>query len=348
MQIAYERSTFRFFFVPTLLLCLGITFSMSSSALAQQKVLFDTDMAWDWDDVGAMAVLHALADMGEAEILGMGISTRGGAAEWNPKILDIINTYYKRPNIPIGMPRHGITANDNYGKWLVEQGFPFELDRTWDAVDLYRKLLAESPDKSVVLISVGYLNNMDDLLRSGPDKYSELNGEDLITQKVQFLSAMAGGYPGELAEANMQDWKGGYAEHSVANFPVPILFTSSQTGDVGTGASLLKTPKSNPIRAIYEYRQAQIHPKTIKHPSFDPIAVYVAIRDVEDLFDLTPSGNNVVWRDQEKRTWNRWEASPDHGHRYFTHKDQKKTVAEINALMGMLPAADKSSDQGTP
>ena len=325
-------------------LVFAVAYTLITPLYAQQKVIFDTDMAWDWDDVGAMAVLHALADKGEAEILGMGISTRGGAAEWNPKTLDIINTYYNRPDIPIGMPRHGITADDNYGKWLVDQGFPFELNQTWDAVDLFRKLLSESPDKSVVLISVGYLNNMDDLLRSEPDKYSNLNGKDLITQKVKFWSAMAGGYPGELAEANMQDWKGGYAEHSIANFPVPILFTSSQAGDVETGTSLLETPKSNPIRAIYEYRQAQIHPKTIKHPSFDPIAVYVAIRDVEQLFDLTPRGNNIVWRDGERRTWNRWEATPEKGHRYFTHKDQKQTIAEIDALMGMQPVASRSDE----
>ena len=36
---------------------------------APVKVIFDTDMANDCDDAGALAVLHALADLGEVEIL---------------------------------------------------------------------------------------------------------------------------------------------------------------------------------------------------------------------------------------------------------------------------------------
>ena len=60
--------------------------------------------------------------------------------------------------------------------------------------------------------------------------------------------------------------------------------------------------------------------------------------------DLTPRGNNNVWRDEERRTWNRWEATPDKGHRYFTHKNKKNTIAEIDTLMGMLPVASKSDE----
>ena len=35
------------------------------------KIIFDTDMAGDCDDAGALAVLNALADRGEAEILAL-------------------------------------------------------------------------------------------------------------------------------------------------------------------------------------------------------------------------------------------------------------------------------------
>jgi hypothetical protein len=33
------------------------------------KIIFDTDMGPDYDDVGALAFLHAMADSGKAEIL---------------------------------------------------------------------------------------------------------------------------------------------------------------------------------------------------------------------------------------------------------------------------------------
>src|SRR5438046_2179973 len=48
--------------------CLGAT-GPPRPAARPVKVIFDTDMDSDCDDVGALAVLHALADRGEAEIL---------------------------------------------------------------------------------------------------------------------------------------------------------------------------------------------------------------------------------------------------------------------------------------
>ena len=46
-------------------------FSGCFSVFAQKPVaiIFDTDIAPDYDDVGAMALLHAFADKGEAKIL---------------------------------------------------------------------------------------------------------------------------------------------------------------------------------------------------------------------------------------------------------------------------------------
>ena len=38
------------------------------------RLIFDTDMMGDVDDVGTVAVLHALADQGEVRILAMGLS----------------------------------------------------------------------------------------------------------------------------------------------------------------------------------------------------------------------------------------------------------------------------------
>lgn len=40
------------------------------------RLIFDTDMMGDVDDVGTAAVLHALADQGEVKILAMGICVK--------------------------------------------------------------------------------------------------------------------------------------------------------------------------------------------------------------------------------------------------------------------------------
>ena len=63
------------------------------------KVIFDTDMATDYDDVGALAMLHAFADAGEAELLAVvsSVSVGPGVA-----VIETVNAYYGRPDIPVG------------------------------------------------------------------------------------------------------------------------------------------------------------------------------------------------------------------------------------------------------
>src|SRR4029077_5835086 len=110
------------------------------------KVIFDTDMAGDVDDVGALAILHALADLGEAEILAVGISSRN---EDVGPCVDAINTWYGRPDIPIGYQRGiqvgypadtGEAITSKYAE-AVRRSFPHRLARSSDAPDaalLYR------------------------------------------------------------------------------------------------------------------------------------------------------------------------------------------------------------------
>ena len=73
---------------------------MSSVSSQAQKtkpfpVIFDSDMGPDYDDVGAIALLHAFADSGYIKILATVASTKyeGVAAVFN-----VLNTYFKRPD----------------------------------------------------------------------------------------------------------------------------------------------------------------------------------------------------------------------------------------------------------
>lgn len=75
--------------------------------VAQQKlkpipVIFDSDMGPDYDDVGAITLLHAFADSGYAKILATIASTKyeGVAA-----VLNVFNIYFKKPDILIGVPK---------------------------------------------------------------------------------------------------------------------------------------------------------------------------------------------------------------------------------------------------
>ena len=64
-----------------------------------QRLIIDTDMSSDCDDVGAVCIAHALMDRGEAELVAVvhntGLDTGAGA-------IAAINQYYGRPMLPIG------------------------------------------------------------------------------------------------------------------------------------------------------------------------------------------------------------------------------------------------------
>ena len=93
------------------------------------KIILDTDIAGNHDDVGAIAVLHSLANSGEAEILAMAISETGLSAEWGAPCVDAINTYFNRPDIPIGVPTNGFAySKTTYSRQIAEE-LNYKLDK---------------------------------------------------------------------------------------------------------------------------------------------------------------------------------------------------------------------------
>src|ERR1700761_4253547 len=66
------------------------------------NIIFDSDMGPDYDDVGAIAILHTLADKGEAKILATMASTN---YEGVAGVLNAFNIYFNRPNVLVGVPK---------------------------------------------------------------------------------------------------------------------------------------------------------------------------------------------------------------------------------------------------
>ena len=62
-------------------------------------VIVDTDMESDVDDIGAMAMVHALADSGEIDLLGVMVCAKN---PWSTLCADRINTYFGRGDLPLG------------------------------------------------------------------------------------------------------------------------------------------------------------------------------------------------------------------------------------------------------
>ena len=193
------RSRYACLILAALLAVPALTAAAEEPVARPVKMIFDTDMGNDIDDALALGVIHALQSRGECELLAVTLSKDNDFAS---PFVDLVNTFYGRGNIPIGVVRNGKTPeNSRYLTDTVnalDEGklrYPHDLRSGQDApeaVGLLRKTLAEQPDGSVALVVVGFSTNVIRLLDSPADKVSPLTGKELITRKVRVLSMMAG------------------------------------------------------------------------------------------------------------------------------------------------------------
>lgn len=169
---------------------------VAQSGAEKPRIIFDTDISGDVDDVLALAMCHSLADRGACHFLGVTISKHNPHAA---SFVDAVNTFYGRPDLPIGVTRDEMAQrrDSKYLKLCEDPAYPHDLrsnDQAREAVDLLRELLAAQPDRSASVISVGIASNLANLLRSKADAHSPLDGPDLIRKKVKMVSIMAGAF----------------------------------------------------------------------------------------------------------------------------------------------------------
>jgi hypothetical protein len=172
-----------------------------AAASSPVPIIFDTDIGNDIDDALALGVIHALANRGECRLVAVTISKDNPLCA---PFIDLVNTFYGRGDIPIGVVRDGKTPEE--GKYLrgpveARDGskirFAHDLQSGADApeaVAVLRQSLAGEADGSVVMVVVGFSTNIARLLESPPDKYSPLSGKDLVAKKCRLLSIMAGNF----------------------------------------------------------------------------------------------------------------------------------------------------------
>ncbi|MYC75963.1 hypothetical protein F4X10_09385 [Candidatus Poribacteria bacterium] len=281
MKVSYFVTILAFFttiMTPSNLLAEG------SEEMNPKKVIFETDMSTDVDDVGALAVLHALADSGEAEILAISfneVHPSGAGA------ICAINTWYNRGNIPIGIYKGDLADPDASSYLDALTNFPHNLPTTPtpSSLELYRQVLHEQPDNSVTIISVGFLNNLYDLLQTDAN---------LVAQKVTELVVMALliDDPYNTVRHSLID----KSEYVIRNWPTPLVI--SQHGEsVHTGARLAETPTENPVREAYYQR---FNRQYRGRSSWDQIAVLYGVRGLSDYFTEVTEGkgrlsNGYAW-----------------------------------------------------
>jgi inosine-uridine nucleoside N-ribohydrolase len=285
---------------------------------APVKIIFDTDMMTDCDDAGAMAVLHALADNGECEILATVVSS---ADPWSVAAVDAINTYYGRADLPIGMVKGlGVLEKSKFIRRIGED-FPNRFKagaEVPDAVMVYRDVLEKQPDGSVVVVTAGYMTNLKNLLHL-PSADGHASGLDLIKKKVQKWVCMGGNFIGnppvddlKLGNVNFQR-DAASALEVIRDGPRPMVFVGREIGSVPSGLqigeNLAKTPEDNPVRmAYFHYFGAQ----KSRHVA-DLTTVLYAVRGLRDYWDIQTKGRMDLHPDMKFE----WQPGEESGQAYL-------------------------------
>ena len=283
-------------------------------------IILDTDIGPDCDDAGAIAILNALSDRGEAKLLAMACCT---SDQWGAPCVQAINTYYGRGDIPVGtLKREGFLDGSSYNGHVAKE-FPNTLQtghNARDARDLYREVLAKQPDHSVVFCAIGPLNNLADLLATRPDAHSPLDGKALVAQKVRLLVDMGGDYPVGKEWNFEQDVPA--AQAVTHEWPTPIIFSGAEIGSaIHTGARLYtETPESNPVRRGYDlYTHHQ------NRESWDLTAAMCAVRGVEPYWSLGGPGRCHVKHDGGDE----WELGHKSQHAYLVAKMPLPEITKV-------------------
>lgn len=268
-------------------------------------VIFDTDIGGDCDDVAALAMLHALESRRRCRLLAVTASSDDPQAA---PFVDCVNTFYGRPDIPIGAagPR-GIKRIMHYLHLASAQDgkaarYPHDLldgNEAPDAVALLRKVLAAAEDRSVVMIQVGFSTNLARLLDSPADAASTLPGVELVAKKVKLLELMAGAFvPIENNAA--------YGEYNVirdraaaaaiaARWPTEAVWSGFEIGIAlpYPSQSILNDYRNVPHHPVAEAYRI-VSPPPQDRPSWDLTSVLDAVLGDRGYFDRSPPGRVTV------------------------------------------------------
>jgi inosine-uridine nucleoside N-ribohydrolase len=323
------------------------------------NVIFDTDMWLDIDDALALAMLHALQDRHEINLVAVTVSTD---LKWCASYVDLVDTFYGHSQVPVGLVSHGFGLEEfrkkvpetawpalpSYTEILSQESdshgslvYPHRLidgRKAPEAVSLLRKILAAQPDGSVVIIQVGYSTNLARLLESGSDAASALNGRDLVRRKVRLLSVMGGSFTdwtfeGRVLAKGSPDFNLTLdipsAQKLFAGWPTPIVASGAEIG-VALPYPVVSIERDfsyvdhHPIAETYRrYAQEQSGEWPYYRPTWDLTSVLYAVRPDRNYFTLSKPGRITVLADGGSR----FDESEGGPHRYLVLTEEQKARA---------------------
>jgi len=264
------------------------------------KLIFDTDIGNDVDDVLALGMLNVLQSRGACQLLAVTVTK---CDEDAGPFVDAIDTFYGHTNIPIGCIR-GAPEEPTKFLSLVETKdgdqwrYPHRLMRSSDAPDplrVIRSVLSQAPDGSVELVQVGYFSNFAALLDSEADK-------DLVKQKVRLLSIMGGCFQtvddnNHFCEFNVI--KNVQAAQRLAHdWPTPIVWSGYEIG-VAIPYPAVSIERDYAYAAHHPLKDAYVayNPPPHERPTWDLTAALYAVFPDRGYFGLSTAGSVSIGPD---------------------------------------------------
>ena len=318
------------------LILLALASTLLAGCRKPINLIMETDIGNDVDDAIAMDLLYKYVDAGKINLLATCINKEGSAPG---EFVDILNTWYGHPDIPIGIIHEGADCETdaiNYAQAVVQlkdkEGKP-AFKRTLkdhtnlsEAHILYRKLLSKAADKSVVIASVGFSTNLSRLLETPADEYSKLTGKELVAKKVRLLVTMAGNFADQTQHEYNVVKDIPAAKRIFEEWPSPVV---TSPFEVGIQVTYPATSIENDfgwagLHPMVEAYKAY-HKMPYDRPTWDPTAVLFAVEG-EKWFTVSEPGfikvtdeGSTVFTPDEKGTRRYLTVSPEQAEAIRTH-----------------------------
>jgi inosine-uridine nucleoside N-ribohydrolase len=280
-----------------------------NDCVGQARIILDTDIDSDVDDVQALAMLHSYQNRRVVDLIGVIVTSNDSNSF---KCVDAINTFYKNPDIPIGFLKTQSNLQ-HVSKYTLAISKHFQnnitFDQTVESAKLYRKLLAESPDNSVIIVTIGHLTSLQRLLQSNGDSISSATGKELVEKKVKKWLCMGGQFPSG-QEANFYRPDAQSTRYCLENWSKEVTFCGWEVGNqIITGGEYFKKKlqENNPV-----YKSYKLYNDFIGRPAWDQVAVLLLDKKAKLYFDFETNGHVSVNQDGSNFWINKKAKDKDH------------------------------------
>lgn len=240
-----------------------------------RRIILGTDWWTDCDDVAALRICAKAHKLGLWQLSGVCIDA---CMEASAASVNAFLTADGLPDIPIGIDHSAVDFLGKPGyQYALTEKFPHSINNNSDcadALELYKKLLAESGEKETDIIEIGFPHVLASLLR-------EPEGFNLVQTRVRQFFIMGGCFvdngSGREHNFSLTEKASRGAAFLCDNSPCPVTFLGFEVGATvisGGNPENDETLASDPLVCAFD-----AHGSHNGRSSWDPMTVLLALID---------------------------------------------------------------------